>query len=61
MSENPTGEEIQKVRQYECATRGHTYSEIESFGSDGPTHVICSNCGRTWRIVVEDRPGRHNR
>lgn len=42
---------------YECTMGIHAYIEIETLDSDGPMTVVCSNCNRTWRVMVEDRPG----
>jgi hypothetical protein len=50
----PTDEEIQKVRRYECTINGHDYNVISSLGSDGPTRIVCSNCGRTWGVKGSD-------
>lgn len=59
MSDEPTLEEIQRVREHECRMRSHTFTETTAIGFDGPTRVICTNCGRTWRVVeYEEHLGR---
>jgi hypothetical protein len=55
MSDQPTVEEIAKVRRFECSVNGHTYTEVETMGSDGPVRVVCTNCGRSWRVCRCDQ------
>jgi hypothetical protein len=51
MAEQVTPEMRQAVRQEECRWNGHRYEELEMTGHDGPVAVMCSNCGRRWRVV----------
>ena len=43
----PTGEEIRKVRQWECRTQGHDYHIIASTIRTGPSGITCSRCGQS--------------
>jgi hypothetical protein len=48
--------EAQKeLARRECATHGHDWDVVVKFGGD-PTHVLCSNCGRSW-TVAGSNPG----
>jgi hypothetical protein len=49
-----TPEVILKVRRTECAMSGHTYSVLEVINSDGPSAVICTNCGRSWGVAAAE-------
>ena len=42
---------IQAVSEHECRFTGHRYTELEVLQVDGPVAVLCTNCGRRWRVV----------
>lgn len=47
----PTGEEIARVRAFECANSGHTFSFISIVGSNDPKAIVCMNCGQEWSVT----------
>ena len=65
--EQPTPEEVQKVREFECSVNGHSYDEIEVVGTDGPVWVHCTGAARsgTWctkkhRRTLRASPSEHS-
>ena len=45
-----TNDEVLRVHRAECAANGHTYSEIEAYGVDGPVAIVCTHCGAQWKV-----------
>jgi hypothetical protein len=45
-----TAEETQRVRETECANRGHSYDVVTAAGRNAPVSVLCSNCGKSWAV-----------
>lgn len=54
----PTTDEIQRVREWECSGRGHSFDQIMTNESDIPHLLICDNCGKRAR-VMPDEPELH--
>lgn len=58
MSDQPlhelTNEERAKAllryREWECRTEGHAFEVICVSQSDDPYEVICTRCGRLWKV-----------
>lgn len=48
--EDPTREEILKVRKWECNRNGHEFEVIQSLSHGGPVAVTCNHCGENWAI-----------
>lgn len=54
MDEQPHVEDIVKVREYQCQHSGCSYDIL--MADAGPQALICSNCGRTWRVRAPLQP-----
>lgn len=43
-----TAEEIERVRETECADTNHIFDVVQTMGHDGPREVICQRCSKSW-------------
>lgn len=55
MSDQPTPEEIRKVREHECRTQGHDFEILTVSQSLDPNKILCSNCGESWPVGESER------
>lgn len=46
-----TPEEVQRVRELECESNGHSFDAVMTFGSLDPKQFLCPNCGKSWAVV----------
>lgn len=46
--EQPTADEIQKVREWECSQSGHSVITATTAANIEPLRFFCSNCDRSW-------------
>lgn len=42
------------VKREECTAHGHSYTHVQVMHTLAPQHVVCSNCGSSWRIHPDD-------
>jgi len=49
----PTHDETMRVRRQECRIHGHSWGEVRTLGEELPHLFVCSNCGRTLRVVAD--------
>lgn len=46
-----------ELAQRECLAHGHSLDTIVVLGSSDPAALVCSRCGRSWRVLSEARAG----
>jgi hypothetical protein len=44
-----TEAQIELAKQ-RCALAGHVYEVLDTLGTEGPDAVLCSRCGRSWKV-----------
>lgn len=49
-----TAGEVQRVRESECASRGHSWSALETWGEPMPRAFLCTNCGAQLNVVAAE-------
>lgn len=54
MSEIPSMEEIQRVREHECRMSGHDFTVLGVWQVEGPHAVTCSHCGKGWTVPADE-------
>lgn len=52
--DDPTPDEIQRVRRWECRQNGHSWSFVNAFGHEFPLALICDHCG--VRLDFQSKP-----
>lgn len=40
----------------DCQAQGHDFDVITSASSHDPLQIICSGCGRRWKVIADRRP-----
>lgn len=56
VTQQPTTDEIQRVREHECGMAGHDFEVVQITQSTAPQGVVCSNCGRSWAVASGEGP-----
>ena len=51
MLDQPTWDEIIKVRRWECSMWGHDFQILQVVQHHDPVKILCGRCGKSWGIV----------
>lgn len=47
-------EAARELARQECRFRGHVWDLVENFGSAVPLAILCTRCGVTHKVLVEE-------